>query len=263
MGVIALLSDMGSNDTGVAKTKSTLLAKLPHMQLVDVTHSITPYFIQQAAYLLSSSVRDFPAGSYHVLLYDLHYGPKLNMLLADWNGRKILAPDNGVLPLAFPGDDISTRQCFSMDDTGNRADWMQATADIIYRLENNPAEGTNYPIYEATNAAGQFQSFITPNSIEGHVIHIDNFGNVVLNITREEFESAGAGRKFNVHFVRENVSSISNHYNSVNRGEKLCRFNSGGYMEIAINGGNAAELFGLKLKRPQQLVYSSIKIEFE
>ncbi|MBW7914008.1 MAG: SAM-dependent chlorinase/fluorinase, partial [Taibaiella sp.] len=120
---------MGSNDTGVAKTKSTLLAMVPHMQLVDVTHNITPYFVQQAAYLLSSSVRDFPGDSYHVLLYDLHYAPQANMLLADWRGRKILTPDNGVLPLAFPGNDITTRQCFSMNDTGNRAAWVQAAAD--------------------------------------------------------------------------------------------------------------------------------------
>lgn len=263
MGVIALLSDLGYNDTGVAKTKGVLMEKLPHMQLVDVTHNITPYYLQQAAYLLASSVEDLPPGSFHLLLFDMYYAPELKMLLAEWNGRKILAPDNGVLPLAFPGKDMATRLCYTMDDTGSRAAWITAAADIISRLQNTDMDGAGYAPYVALSPTGQFQPFITANSIDGHVIHIDNFGNVVLNITKSEFEQVAAGRNFTVNFIRETVSTISNHYNSVNKYDKLCRFNSAGYMEIAINKGNAAELFGLKLKRPEQLVYTTIKIEFE
>ncbi len=261
MGVIALLSDLGYNDTGVAKTKSMLLEQLPDMHLIDVTHNITPYYIQQAAYLLASSVKDFPADSFHLLLYDMYYAPELKMLLAEWEGRKILAPDNGVLPLAFPGYEMAARLCFSMTDRGSRNAWVLAAADVIKRLQSG--DETGYTTYEPTNPAGQFQPFITPNSIEGHVIHIDNFGNVVLNITRQLFDETSAGRNFSVSFIRETVTSISNHYNSVNPHDKLCRFNSAGYLEISINKGSAADLFGLKLKRPEQLVYTTIKIEFE
>lgn len=261
MGVIALLSDLGSNDTGVAKTKSLLLEQLPHLRQVDVTHNITPYYLQQAAYLLASTVTDFPADSYHMVLFDLYYASELKMLLADWQGKKVLAPDNGVLPLAFHGIDMHTRLCFTMADTGGRNAWVNAAIDVIKQIESGTE--LSYPIIEATTAAGQFRPFVTANSIEGHVIHIDNFGNVVLNITKEEFEKTAAGRNFSVNFIRETVTSISNHYNSVNRFEKLCRFNSAGYLEIAINRGSAAELFGLKLKRPEQLVYTTIKIEFE
>lgn len=233
------------------------------MQLIDVTHNITPYYMQQAAYLLASSVNGLPENSFHMLLFDMYYGPEVKMLLAEWDGKKILAPDNGVLPLAFPGKDMSTWLCYTMDDKGSRAAWVTAAADVIAHLKNAGNSKTDYVPYEPANAAGQFQPFITANSIEGHVIHIDNFGNVVLNITKEQFEQAGAARNFTVNFVRENVTTISNHYNSVNRYDKLCRFNSAGYMEISINRGNAAELFGLKLKRPEQLVYTTIKIEFE
>ncbi|HEY9177666.1 MAG TPA: SAM-dependent chlorinase/fluorinase [Flavipsychrobacter sp.] len=263
MSVIALLSDLGYNDTGVAKTKGILLERLPHTQLIDVTHNITPYYLQQAAYLLASSVNGLAENSFHVLLFDMYYAPEVKMLLAEWEGRKILAPDNGVLPLAFHGKEVSTRLCYTMNDKGSRTAWVTAVADVIARLQNNGTDGAGYTPYEANTAAGQFLPFITANSIEGHVIHIDNFGNVVLNITKEQFEQAAAGRSFTVNFVRENVTSISSHYNSVNKYDKLCRFNSNGYLEISINRGNAAELFGLKLKRPEQLVYTTIKIDFE
>lgn len=261
MGVIALLSDLGSNDTGVAKTKSLLLEQLPHLQQVDVTHNITPYYIQQAAYLLASSAAYLPPGSYLLVLYDLYYGPELKMLIADWDGRKILAPDNGILSLAFPGTEMDTRLCYTITDTGDMSTWVNAAIDVIKQIESGTE--LSYPTVEASTASGQFRPFVTPDSIEGHVIHIDNFGNVVLNITKEDFDAAAAGRNFTINFIRETVSTISKHYNSVNRYEKLCRFNSAGYLEISINRGSAAELFGLKLKRPEQLVYTTIKIEFE
>ncbi len=263
MASIALLSDLGYNDTGVAKAKSILLQQLPGMPLIDVTHNLYPYYVQQAAYLLASSVKTFPADSFHVLLFDIYYGPESKLILADLAGKKILAPDNGVLPLAFPGEDISPRLCFSMNDTGNLADWMGAVAHVITQLQNTTAAEAGYAPFAITHAPGQFIPFTTVNAIEGHVIHIDNFGNVVLNITKNEFEQAAAGRKFSVNFIRENVTAISNNYNSVNAFEKLCRFNSSGYLEIAINRGNAAELFGLKMKRPGQLMYTTIKIDFE
>ena len=263
MGAIALLSDLGNNDTGVARAKGILLQQLPGMPLIDVTHNLYPYYIQQAAYQLASSVNALPADSFHVLLFDIYYDRESKLVLADLNGKKILAPDNGVLPLAFPGEDIPSWLCFSMNDTGNLADWVHAIAGVITQLQTKTAGEAGYTPCSITKAPGQFVPFTTANAIEGHVIHIDNFGNVVLNITKKEFEQASGGRKFSINFIRENVTAISNNYNSVNTFEKLCRFNSSGYLEIAINKGNAAELFGLKMKRPGQLMYTTIKIDFE
>lgn len=263
MGFIALLSDLGHNDTGVAKTKSILLQQLPAMQIIDVTHNIYPYYLQQAAYLLGSSVKDFPQGSFHIVLFDIYYDAQPKMVLAEIGESYILAPDNGVLPLAFPQKEMTTRLCYSMNDAGGLRAWVKAAADAIEILQSTPIENTGFGPCEMQNAAGQFRPFITPGYMEGHVIHIDHFGNVVLNITKDEFEATAAGRAFSVSFIREEVRTISNHYNSVNRFEKLCRFNSAGYMEIAINRGNAAELFALKIKRPEQLMYTTIKINFE
>jgi S-adenosylmethionine hydrolase len=85
------------------------------------------------------------------------------------------------------------------------------------------------------------------NWIEGQIIFIDNFENVVVNITQEQFEQQRKGRRFKIVFMRDEVvERISGSYADVPQGEKLVLFNSAGYMEIAINKGNAAGLFGLK-----------------
>ena len=86
-----------------------------------------------------------------------------------------------------------------------------------------------------------------PDWMEGQIIFIDNFENVVVNIMEKEFETQRKGRSFKIVFTRnETISSMSNNYASVNRGEKLAWFNSAGYLEIAINRGNMAGLFGLQ-----------------
>ena len=105
------------------------------------------------------------------------------------------------------------------------------------------------------------------NSIDGQIIFIDSFENVIVNITREQFEEQRKGRNFQIVFKRdETIEQISDTYADVPEGEKLALFNSAGYLEIAINKGNAAGLFGLKgfseKLRQGQLSYQTIRIYF-
>ena len=112
------------------------------------------------------------------------------------------------------------------------------------------------------------------NWIEGQIIFIDNYENVIVNITRSYFEEQRRGRKFRIVFKRdEQIDKISESYADVHEGEKLALFNSAGYLEIAINKGNAAGLFGLKgfsEKQQQingiiqnQLYYQTVKVFFD
>jgi S-adenosylmethionine hydrolase len=109
------------------------------------------------------------------------------------------------------------------------------------------------------------------NWIEGQIIFIDNFENVIVNITREEFEEQRKGRSFKIVFKRDEIiDRISESYADVLEGEKLALFNSGGYLEIAINKGNAAGLFGLHgfMEQSQntylqnRLYYQTVRVYF-
>ncbi|MFM8913075.1 MAG: SAM hydroxide adenosyltransferase, partial [Flammeovirgaceae bacterium] len=110
--------------------------------------------------------------------------------------------------------------------------------------------------------------------IEGQVLFIDNFENVVINITREEFEEHRQGRPFKIVFTRnEVIETLSEHYAAVAENEKLAWFNSAGYLEIAVNRGNMAGLFGLQgfNEASQQLptnqqnkwFYQTVRVYFE
>jgi len=106
------------------------------------------------------------------------------------------------------------------------------------------------------------------NWIEGQIIFIDNFENIIVNISHEQFEEQRRGRSFRIVFKRDEViDRISESYADVAEGEKLALFNSAGYLEIAINKGNAAGLFGLKgfseKTRQGQLSYQTIRVYFE
>src|SRR5688500_9842575 len=110
--------------------------------------------------------------------------------------------------------------------------------------------------------------------MEGQIILIDNFENVIVNITQEQFEQQRKGRRFKIVFKRDEIiERISGSYADVPQGEKLVLFNSAGYMEIAVNKGNAAGLFGLKgyseVNQPvstlvqNRLFYQTVRVFFE
>ena len=82
--------------------------------------------------------------------------------------------------------------------------------------------------------------------MEGQIIFIDQFENVVVNIRQEEFEMHAKGRPFKIMFTRnETIGEISRNYGAVTISDKLAWFNSAGYLELSVRGGNMAGLFGL------------------
>lgn len=107
------------------------------------------------------------------------------------------------------------------------------------------------------------------NWMEGQIIFIDHFENIIINITHEQFEEHRKGRNFKIVFKRnEVIDKIAETYADVPEGEKLALFNAAGYLEIAINKGNAAGLFGLQGFTEQaqhlqsRLFYQTVKIMF-
>ena len=90
-----------------------------------------------------------------------------------------------------------------------------------------------------------------------------------LVITRKQFEEQRKGRAFKIVFKRDEViDKLSNNYSDVPKSDKLAFFNSAGYLEIAINNGNAAGLFGLQGFSENQtlnnkIFYQTVRIHFQ
>jgi S-adenosylmethionine hydrolase len=264
MGCITLLSDFGLQDGSVAAVKGVLMQHAPNVEIVDISHLIEPFHLQQAAYILTEAYRSFAPGTVHVALFDIFSENSPRLLLCEKDGQYFLAPDNGLLSLAFGNAAKTVWSCFELPPDSSFNDWLNGVGRISRSLQAQKPESLGLEPCDMKNAPNHCQPVINMNTVECQVIHIDRYENVVINLTREQFEEIGGGRRFSIRFMRdEEINEISNNYYNVREGDKLCRFNSSGYLEIAINKGKAASLFGLQLFKERHLMYNTIKISFE
>lgn len=259
MACITLLSDFGLQDASVAVAKGILL-QYSRLPIIDISHDIQPFNNKQAAYLLTSAYHTFPSGTCHLVLMDLFTGNTLGLILTEHNGQYLLSPDTEIIPLAARKTPERSWLCAGPGEVKNFHDWLHKAGTIISRLQESSAEQLQLPAYSFRHNAAQ--RAIT-NSIDGincEVIHIDQYENVVLDITYDELKELLNGSAFRIQFIGpEEITELSNTYSDVRPGNKLCRFNSSGYLEICINKGKAASLFGLRIGGK----HNNIKITFE
>ncbi len=103
-----------------------------------------------------------------------------------------------------------------------------------------------------------------PDGVECNILYIDRYENVVLDITREQFDTMIKGRPFKIKIMRiYEITAVSTNYNDVKVDEPLCRFNSAGFLEIAFNHAPAATSLGLGTFSTGNLRYQTIKIQFQ
>ncbi|MBC7534321.1 MAG: SAM-dependent chlorinase/fluorinase [Ferruginibacter sp.] len=277
MPLLTLTSDIGEQDFLAGAMKGQLLQSINGLNIVDITHSLSPFNYPQAAYVCRNAIRNFAPGTFHLILVNIFDEKPEHLLMAEHNGQYIGCADNGLLTMileevpqkvvALPLGKVNqknTLYCVSvfgkaineiisgktLDETGD------ATVSIRVKNPLKPMLGNNW--------------------IEGQIIFIDNFENVIVNINKEDFEEQRKGRSFTIVFKRDEViDKISETYADVSEGEKLALFNAAGYLEIAINKGNAAGLFGLQGFSEKQnqhaqqqfinnrLFYQTVKVFFQ
>jgi hypothetical protein len=273
MALLTLTSDIGQRDYLVGAVKGQLLQINPAFTLLDISHELLPFNYPQAAYVCRNAIRHFPPFTYHIILVNLFEKKPEQMLLAFHNEQYLLCADNGLLPMILEGKPEMVIG-LPLDKTSIR-NTLYCTK-VMGEAINNLLSGTRLLDIGAPDPPFLEKNHLRPltgeNWIEGQIIFIDNFENVIVNITREEFEEHRKGRSFRIVFKRDEViERISESYADVGEGEKLALFNAAGYLEIAIQKGNAAGLFGLQGFTEQsqnqylqsRLFYQTIRVYFE
>jgi S-adenosylmethionine hydrolase len=243
MAYITLLSDFGLQDASAAIAKGTLMQHAPKRKVLDITHDATTFDIAQAAYLLASVYKKYSTGTCHMLLLDIFSEPRPKLLLCEYDGHYFFTTDNGALQMALQANAVSAWLVLELSAGLGFKDWLTTAAKVITQLDNTTPENLGLPTYVLTEVAvAQPTSDIVPCEI----LHVDEYENVVLNITKQQFAQMGNNRRFRLEFMQvEDIGEISSNYNDVRAGYKLARFNNSGHLEICINRGKAASLFGL------------------
>lgn len=275
MGVITFTSDYGLIDHRVAAVKGKVLSLKEDVKVIDISHDIQAYNLLQTAYVVRNAYSFFPAGTVHIISVDSFYHKDRKCILYQADGHYFIAADNGVLSLIFY--DIKPEAVYEItlnnrfDDEVNfpSTDIFVPVAvhlqngglpEVIGRKLKNPKQ-LSFP-------RAVFNE--SEKMIIGEIMYIDNFGNVVSNISRKFFEKNAVGfQSFIVKFRNLALSKIYNHYTDLvsdwnkeheYHGKSAAIFNDAGLLELTVYKGNntsgAKNLFGLK-------VGENIFIEFE
>ena len=244
MKIVTLTTDFGLKDYYAAMLKGTLLSASSALNIVDISHSVPNYDIVQAAFLLKNAYPTFPKGSIHLVSVNNFYNNQSAFLVTERDGHFFIGADNGVFSLMFGNTE---GRVIELNYGGNGTAevnkiFAKAAADLA---AGKSLEQIGRPLKKMTQRI-TFQPVVKPSQIIGSVIHVDNYENVITNITKELFEQHGNGREFGLFFKRHDpIRRLSWHYFDVPIGESLCLFNAAGYLEIAINLGKASSLLGL------------------
>ena len=269
MPLLTLTSDIGQQDFLVGAIKGQILHINDAFVIVDITHQLIPFNYQQASYICKNALPNFKKGTFHLILFN-------HLLLAKHNGHYFGCADNGLLNIILE-ESPQAVVALSLDESKpkNTIECIKVFAKAFDEI----SKGENIEDIGDASVSIQVKDPLLPNFgdnwLDGQIVFIDNFENVIVNITQSEFEKQRKNRKFKIVFKRDEIiEKISTTYADVAEGEKLALFNSAGYLEIAINKGNAAGLFGLQSFSDMQLnkqhnfvanrlFYQTIKIYFE
>ncbi len=248
MPLLTFTSDIGVQDFMPAAIKGQVMQVDSSFNIIDVTHLLSPFNYPQAAYVVRNAVKNFPEGTFHLILINLFDEKLDHLLLAYHGGHYFGCADNGLITMILEEEPEAVVAIPLQKNTEkNTLIFANIFAKAFSKINKGASllEIGNTDI--SINIKNPLKPMLGKDWMEGQIIFIDNFENVIVNIRKEEFEEQRKGRKFAIIFKRdESIEKISETYADVQEGEKVALFNSAGYLEIAINKGNAAGLFGLQ-----------------
>lgn len=257
MAIITLTSDLGLRDHYVAMLKGKLLTELPDATLVDISHEISSFNIQQAAFILRNTYPYFPENTIHLINVFAEKRKQIKCIIALYEGHYFAGVDNGLFSLIFDKQpEIIVEVEYDYQKISNFVVKDVLCKPICALAQSGSLQGCGR-IIQALEPKVFLKSPDSESFLKGTIVYIDKFGNAISNITKEKYLKKISDKTATVYCKGAgSFGDISEHYSDVRLGEKLCLFNSNGFLEFAIHQGNAASLLGIHLE-------DSVQIEFE
>jgi len=235
---------MGLKGYYVPRLKAALLSGIPDVTLIDISHHIPHFNVINAAFVVKNSFKDFPQGTIHIISVNDSYrsNPAILVLLSD--GHHFIGPDNGLFSLIFDKSPEKIIEINSGNATGSLRSMYALTASQIAQGEALETLGTEKNDYHRLTG---WNPTYNSDSIKAAIQYIDEYGNCFCNLTKQLFEEVRKGRKYRIELKRNYVATeLINFYPDVIPGEMAVFFSSSGWLVLAINQGNIAQLLNLK-----------------
>ncbi len=271
---IALLTDFGLQDTYVGVMKGVMLDICPEARLIDLTHAIRPQDVRQAALALLDSYRYLPRRTVFLVVVDPGVGSTRRAIAVDAGPYWFVGPDNGVLSYALR--EIGEWEAFEL--TNDRY-WLPDSSntfhgrDIFAPVAAHIAYGSSVKPFSLGELGTPIDDPVllpppllvtTAVQIVGEIIDIDHYGTLVTSIGRLAHEAGGrlslaprfdheaSLQRFDIRKIRiraggYSIRGIRRAFSDVESGQLVALVGSRGYLEIAVNRGNAAKRLGLSM----------------
>jgi S-adenosylmethionine hydrolase len=230
--------------------KGIILSINPHATIIDITHSIRPQDIDEAAYIVGSSFSYFPPGTIHIVVVDPGVGSGRKAVILEAGGQYFVGPDNGVfshvLTFTPPVRGVYiTEENYMLSRESPTFQGRDVFAPAAAWLSKGVRIEEFGPSAQDFVASSIRLPEVAGGKIFGEVIYIDHFGNAITNIKAEVI--ALLGGRYAVEVESTPVSRVK-YYAQAGKNTLSCLVNSSGYLELFVRDGSAAEKYGVRKK---------------
>ena len=249
--MITLTTDFGLRDEYVGLMKGVIKSINPMVPVVDLTHHIPPQNVRWAAHLIYYSFRYFPAGSIHVIVVDPGVGSSRQIKLMKAAGHYFLFPDNGVITKIINSHkpeeiwEINNARYFLEDISSTfhgRDIFAPVAAHLSVGVEPVDMGIRTSELYDMDIPEPEVEE----DKISGHVIHVDQFGNLITNIEERLLRKLHTRyRDMIIKIGGQRIHGLSKAYTMVRAGDLLATLGSKGLLEVSVNHGDASSYLGL------------------
>ncbi len=261
--IITLTTDFGTSDVYVGVMKGVILSINPDAEIIDITHSVSPQDIYEAAFTIRAAYRYFPKDTIHVVVVDPGVGSERQPIVCQTDIAYFVCANNGVLSRVL--QDIET------DDTNTPKSVVIENPSYILPQVSNTFHGRDIfsPVAAHLSLGVALSEFGTPiqdlvrftvptlqtidNTLTGQIIKIDSFGNLITNISEDMLTAflllSGTDADsvdFEIRVGDTTLTKLNSFYAESDHGKPLAIIGSFGLLEIAINLGNAETVLGMK-----------------
>ncbi|WP_254507578.1 SAM hydrolase/SAM-dependent halogenase family protein [Anatilimnocola floriformis] len=261
--LITLTTDFGVSSPYVAAMKGSLLSTNAHARIVDLTHSIAPQNIRQAAVVLADVTPFFPQGTLHLVVVDPGVGTEREIIYAEFGEQRYLAPDNGVLSYLVR----YSRPNFLLKVTESRY-WRTAVSNTFHGRDIFAPVAGHLLADTSPNEMGRVtnqmiwldwpEPHLGTDSATAEVLYIDSFGNVITNLTTAMLRGWLSSAEPLIRIAGREITGLQTTYGQRGAGELIALGDSQGRLEIAVVNGNAAAQLGVEAGDSVQITRKSL-----
>lgn len=248
--VITLTTDFGLQDYYVSAMKAVMLGIAPDARLIDISHDIPSQDIMAGSWTLKNSAMLFPANTVHTVVVDPGVGTDRNPVALQVSDQYFVGPDNGIFSLLTEQRDFDavrlTNKEYWRKKPSNTFHGRDIFAPVAAHLSQGVAlEDLGDPIDDLVTYRWTVP-IADKDGLEGMVIHIDKFGNLITNIEASLLEDVIGSKSVKIYVGNTILDEIATTFGQVTEGEPVAYIGSSGMLEVGINKGNAEEMLGVQ-----------------